>query len=81
MTVSNFSLATTRSVKTKSGGYKDQTDWHNVMVWQSENLASYLTKGKHAMLLICSPCTRLAPPRIAEATWTASVYRFVSIHI
>ena len=29
----------THSVKTKSGGYKDQTDWHNVVVWQSKNLA------------------------------------------
>ena len=50
VTISNFSLATTRSVKTKSGGYKDQTDWHNVVVWQSENLAPYLTKGRTVLV-------------------------------
>ncbi len=26
-----------------------------------------------AIFRICTPCTREAPPRIAEATWTASV--------
>ena len=47
--VSNFSLATNRSVKTKSG-YKQQTDWHNIVVWRSEKLGPYLTKGRQVFV-------------------------------
>ncbi|MCS7026507.1 MAG: single-stranded DNA-binding protein [Bryobacteraceae bacterium] len=42
-----FSLATTRRLKDpQTGEWKDETDWHNVVLWRSENLANYLTKGK-----------------------------------
>jgi single-strand DNA-binding protein len=42
-----FSVATSRRWKDKqSGEWKEETDWSNVVLWQSENLANYLTKGK-----------------------------------
>jgi single-strand DNA-binding protein len=42
-----FSVATTRRIKdAQSGEWKDETDWHNIVLWQSENVANYLTKGK-----------------------------------
>jgi single-strand DNA-binding protein len=45
--VTRFSVATNRRWKDKqSGEWKDETDWTNVVLWQSENLANYLTKGK-----------------------------------
>lgn len=40
-----FSVATVR--RFKSGDeWKEETEWHNVILWKSENLAQYLTKGK-----------------------------------
>ena len=30
----------------QSGEWKEETDWSNVVLWRSENLATYLTKGK-----------------------------------
>jgi single-strand DNA-binding protein len=45
--VTRFSVATNRRWKDKqSGEWKEETDWSNVVLWQSENLATYLTKGK-----------------------------------
>jgi single-strand DNA-binding protein len=42
-----FTVATNRRVKdNQTGEWKDETDWHNVVVWQSENVANYLLKGK-----------------------------------
>ncbi len=42
-----FSIATTRRIKdNQTGEWKDETDWHNVVLWRSENIANYLTKGK-----------------------------------
>ena len=42
-----FSLATSRRWKDQqSGEWKDETDWHNIILWKSENLANYLLKGK-----------------------------------
>jgi len=44
---SNFTLATNRRWKDQqSGEWKEITDWHNVVLWRSENLANYLQKGK-----------------------------------
>ena len=59
ITVSNFTLATNRSVKAKSG-YKEHTDWHNVVVWRSENVAPYLVKGKQVFI----------EGRLQSSTWT-----------
>src|SRR5579863_8357753 len=45
--VTKFSVATNRRWKDKdSGEWKEETDWSNVVLWRSENLANYLLKGK-----------------------------------
>jgi len=45
--VSKFTLATNRRFKdTQTGDWKEETDWHNIILWRAENLAPYLTKGK-----------------------------------
>jgi single-strand DNA-binding protein len=42
-----FSIATNRHWKDKqSGEWKDATDWHRCVLWRSENVSNYLTKGK-----------------------------------
>lgn len=42
-----FGVATARRWKDQqTGEWKEETDWHNVVLWRSENLANYLTKGK-----------------------------------
>ena len=47
VSMSRFSLATSwRSKDPQTGEWKEQTDWHNIVVWRQENLAQYLTKGK-----------------------------------
>ncbi len=44
---STFTVATNRRWKDQqSGEWKEETDWHNVVMWRSENLANYLQKGK-----------------------------------
>jgi single-strand DNA-binding protein len=42
-----FSIATSRRWKDKqTEEWKEETEWHNVVLWRSENVATYLTKGK-----------------------------------
>lgn len=42
-----FSVATARRWKDQqTGEWKEETDWHNIVLWRSENVANYLTKGK-----------------------------------
>lgn len=42
-----FSVATNRRWKDQqTGEWKEETDWANIVLWRSENLANYLTKGK-----------------------------------
>lgn len=42
----NFSVATNRRWKDQqTGDWKEETDWHRIVLWRSENLANYLTKG------------------------------------
>ena len=42
-----FAVATSRRWKDQqTGEWKEETDWHNVVLWRSENVANYLTKGK-----------------------------------
>ena len=48
--VTKFSVATSRRWKDQSGEFKEETDWHNVVVWRQENLANYLTKGKQVYI-------------------------------
>jgi len=46
-----FSLATSRRWKDQqSGEWKEETEWHNVVMWRAENVAPYLTKGKKVYL-------------------------------
>lgn len=49
--VTNFTLATNRRWKDQqSGEWKEETDWHRVVYWRSENIANYLLKGKQIYL-------------------------------
>jgi single-strand DNA-binding protein len=43
----NFAIATSRRWKDQqTGEWKEETDWHNIVLWRSENVSNYLTKGK-----------------------------------
>lgn len=45
--ITKFSIATNRRWKDKnSNEWKEETDWHNIILWSSEKLSEYLTKGK-----------------------------------
>jgi single-strand DNA-binding protein len=45
--MTKFSVATNRRWKDQqTGEWKEETDWANIVLWRSENLANYLTKGK-----------------------------------
>lgn len=44
---STFTIATNRRWKDQqTGEWKEETDWHNVIMWRAENVSSYLLKGK-----------------------------------
>lgn len=45
VSVSNFSIATSRRVK-QGENWSDVTDWHRVVLWNSEHVSAYLVKGK-----------------------------------
>ncbi len=46
--VTNFSIATTRSWKNaNTEEWVEETNWTNVVLWEQQNVAAYLTKGKH----------------------------------
>jgi len=48
---STFTVATNRRWKDQqTNEWKEITDWHNVVLWRSENLANYLLKGKQVYL-------------------------------
>jgi single-strand DNA-binding protein len=48
---SSFTVATNRRWKDQqSGEWKEVTDWHNCVLWRSENVANYLLKGKQVYL-------------------------------
>jgi len=49
--VTNFTLATNRRWKDQqSGEWKEETEWHRIVLWRSENVANYLLKGKQIYL-------------------------------
>ena len=49
--VTNFSLATSRRTKDQqSGEWKEETDWHEIVLWRSENVLQYLQKGKQIFI-------------------------------
>lgn len=42
-----FRVATNYRYKDpQTGEWKEDTEWHNVVLWRQENLANYLTKGQ-----------------------------------
>lgn len=42
-----FSVATSRRWKDQqTGEWKEETEWHNVVLWRQENIKEYLTKGR-----------------------------------
>lgn len=42
-----FTVATNRRWKDpQTGEWKEETEWHNVVLWRQENFASFLTKGR-----------------------------------
>jgi single-strand DNA-binding protein len=42
-----FPVATSRRWKDQqTGEWREETDWHNVVLWRQENVAGYLTKGR-----------------------------------
>lgn len=48
---STFTLATNRRWKDQaSGEWKEITDWHNIVLWRSENVTNYLQKGKQVYI-------------------------------
>jgi single-strand DNA-binding protein len=47
VSVTNFTIATNRRTKDQqTGDWREETDWHNIVLWRQENVANYLTKGK-----------------------------------
>ena len=48
--VAKFTMATNRSYKDKTGEWKEETDWHNIVAWgkTGETCAQYLKKGGQA---------------------------------
>jgi len=48
---SNFTLATSRRWKDQqTGEWKEETDWHRIVLWRSENVSPHLTKGKQVFI-------------------------------
>ncbi len=47
VSVTDFSIATTERFNDKQGQRQEQTEWHNIVVWnqQAETAAQYLRKG------------------------------------
>ncbi|MBV8454656.1 MAG: single-stranded DNA-binding protein [Deltaproteobacteria bacterium] len=50
--VCNFSLATTERFTDRAGQQRDQTEWHNVVVWgkQADLCGQYLKKGRQVYI-------------------------------
>ncbi|MCP5113246.1 MAG: single-stranded DNA-binding protein [bacterium] len=46
-----FSIATSRRWKDQqTGEWREETDWHNIVMWRQENIANYLTKGQRVFV-------------------------------
>ncbi len=51
VSVSNFSVATRRRAKAKDANETiEETDWHGIALWRSENVAPYLRKGRRVFV-------------------------------
>jgi len=50
-TPSGVARSTSRRWKDQqSGEWKEETDWHNILLWRAENVANYLLKGKQVYI-------------------------------
>ena len=51
VSIVKFSVATQRRWKDeKSGDWKEETDWHNVVLWRGDKIAPYLTRGSRVFV-------------------------------
>jgi single-strand DNA-binding protein len=48
--VAQFSLATSKKYKDQSGQLKEDTQWHNIVLWGNEGVYPYLLKGTKVYL-------------------------------
>ncbi len=49
--VTNFTLATSwRTKNQQTGEWREETDWHDIVMWRAENVAAYLQKGKQVFI-------------------------------
>jgi len=50
--ICKFSLATSSKYKGRDGEWREETQWHNIVVWgkQGENVSRYLAKGSYAIV-------------------------------
>ena len=50
--VAKFSMATSRRYKDKTGEWKEETEWHNIVAWEKlgELCAQHLKKGRQTYL-------------------------------
>ena len=79
--VTKFSIATSRRWKDQqSGEWKEETDWHNVVLWRAENLANYLLKGKQVYVAVArgSVYAPGSPAEFAES-YLKHVFGFMGI--
>jgi len=51
VSVANFSMATTRKWKDDQGQKQEETDWHDIVYWRSENVVEYLKKGRCVLVV------------------------------
>lgn len=51
-TVANFPIATNRRWRDRDGQKREETEWHDIVVWgrQAEIAAQYLTKGRRVLV-------------------------------
>ncbi len=53
--VISFTLATSEKYKDKDGQIKEKTEWHNIQLWNRQNLKQYLLKG--VQVAVCGKIT------------------------
>ena len=55
--VTKFTLATQRRWKDQAtGDWKEETDWHNIILWKQESVAPYLPKAsRFTSRAVCRP--------------------------
>jgi hypothetical protein len=64
---------------------EEETDWHNIVLWRSENLANYLTKGTcprgaRGRAARCEIALDLGVPFRQAAVCYSSMLPFLKLH-